>query len=237
MITLHTGKLGVGKTYSATLEVWKQINAGHDCYVNWHIDFTKFYLHRGKSLLGKLIWLWNKVTFGNEKIGKVYYWETMEQLYAIKNGELFFDEAHTEINARNWNKIPPDFVKKLTQSRHFGLNMHFISQHSGQVDVVVKRIANDMFIHKKFGRIMYYAVFDGEKIGRLEDSAWAENTKSDGFGIHIFNKRLAQSYDTTALSKVKSKYPEYNEAPMWDAEKVLRPKPESERTRSFFDHV
>ena len=233
MITLHTGKLGVGKSYSATLDVWKKINEGIDCYVNWKIDFTEFYLYRQKSLIGLLLKFWKKATFGNEKIGKVYFWKEMDELYTIRNGELYFDEAHSELNSREWANVPPFFIRKLTQSRKYKLNMHFITQHSGQVDVIVRRIANDLVVHSKFSRLMFWKEFDGEKIEALANPL-APKPSSSGFGFHWFTVRFAKSYDTFALFE---EFEAYKEKPMWDAEKVLRLKPESERTRSFFDHV
>jgi hypothetical protein len=233
MITLHTGKLGVGKSYSATLDVWKKINDGIDCYVNWKIDFTEFYLYRQKSLLGQIIKFWKKVTFGNEKMGKVYFWKDFKELYTIRNGELYFDEAHTKLNAREWQNMPEHFVRKLTQSRKYHLNMHFITQHSGQVDVIVRRIANDLILHTKFSRFMFWREYDGEAIEVLANPM-APKPKSAGFGFHIFSKKFAKSYDTFAMF---DEFDPYIPVLMWDADKVLRQKPESERTRSFFDHV
>jgi hypothetical protein len=233
MITLHTGKLGVGKSYSATRDVWKQINAGKDCYVNWKINFTDFFLHRQKSFLGKLVKLWSKFTFGNERIGKVYYWKDLNDLYGIRNGELYFDEAHSRLNSRKWESIPEEFVRKITQSRKYGLNMHFITQHQGQVDVIVRRIANDIVVHKKFGKLMMWKGYDGENIEILSNPNMPQ-PKSQGFGFFLFSKRFAQSYDTFALFE---EFEPYRNEPMWDADKVLRQKPESESARSFFDHV
>ena len=136
MITLHTGKLGVGKSYWATREVWKLIHKGKDCYVNWKIDFTDFYKRKRRNPFYR---------FSNPyfKLGRVYYWETLDDLARLRNGEVFFDEAHMSIDARDFAKLPKSFKTKLTQSRKYGLNLHFISQHSQQIDVVVRRLANE----------------------------------------------------------------------------------------------
>jgi hypothetical protein len=52
MITLRCGKLGQGKSYSATRDVWNTINNGFDAYVNWKIDFTAFYLRETSGWRG-----------------------------------------------------------------------------------------------------------------------------------------------------------------------------------------
>lgn len=73
MISLYVGKLGAGKSYSATKQVWKLIHQGKNCYVNWQIDFTKYFEKKRKSLWYRL---WNPIRV----IGKIYYWETLEDL-------------------------------------------------------------------------------------------------------------------------------------------------------------
>ena len=216
MITLHTGKLGVGKSYTATVNVWKKINEGIDCYVNWRIDFTDYYLHRKRSIFGLIRKVWNKLTFGNEKMGKVYFWKDLTDLYGIQNGELYFDEAHAKLNSRDWQKIPEEFVRKITQSRKYGLNMHFITQHQGQVDIIVRRIANDIVIHRKVWLLMLWKEWDGEAIEILSNPSMPQ-PKSQGFGFHIFSKRFAKSYNTFELFEA---FEPYKERPMWDADKV-----------------
>src|SRR6185436_3521534 len=96
--------------------------------------------------------LWNPL----RNLGKVYYWSSMEDLYKLRNGEVFFDEAHMAIDARDFAKLPKDFKTKLTQSRKYGLNLHFISQHSQQIDVAVRRLANEYVQHTKFFRIFWW---------------------------------------------------------------------------------
>lgn len=211
MITLHTGKLGVGKSYWATRDVWKKILKGQDCYVNWKIDFTDYWKYRTTSYRGVLWALWIKLTFGNEKFGKVYYWETLDDLYTLRNGEVYFDEAHMAVDARDFSKLPKNFKTKLTQSRKYGLNLHFISQHQGQIDITIRRLANDIVIHKKLWKFFSWREYTGEAIEILSNPALPV-PKSQGFGGYFFSKRLAKSYDTFALF---DKFGEFHGIPMW----------------------
>lgn len=213
MITLHAGKLGSGKTYWATRMVWKLINQGIDCYVNWHIDFTAYYERERQGWRGFLWYWWNRLTFGNLKIGKVYYWETMEELYGISQGELFYDEAHTDLNSRSWAKLPKEFVSKLTLSRHYRLNMHFVSQHQGQVDVLVRRLANTFTRHFKFWFIFSWKEWDGEAIEVLMNPAIPKPKPNfGGWGFYFYDKLLARCYDSYV--RPGSSFV-YAKAPMW----------------------
>ncbi|MFA6376663.1 MAG: zonular occludens toxin domain-containing protein [Candidatus Paceibacterota bacterium] len=218
MITLHAGKLGQGKSYWATREVWKTINRGIDCYVNWRIDFDAYFARERRGWRGFLWKWWNRLTFGNEKIGKVYYWENFDDLYKIRQGELFFDEAHQELNSRKWADIPKEFVKKLTLSRHYHLNMHFISQHQGQVDVIVRRLANYFTRHYKFWFLFIWKEWDGEAIEILANPAMPK-PKSMGFGVHLFDKVLAGCYNSFWLPGEKE---EYKQAPMWSEDSFIQ---------------
>lgn len=214
MITIHYGKLGAGKSYSATCEVWKMIHKGRDCYVNWKINFTDYYLKKRKSFWYRL---WNPVF----RIGNVYYWETLEELYKLRNGEVFFDEAHMSIDARDFAKLPPKFKRKLTQSRKYGLNLHFISQHTGQIDIAVRRLANDCVEHKKFWRLFYWKEYDGEQIEKIIESNPDRKPKSIGLGWYWFRKSFAKSYNTFALF---DEFDAYSGQAMWSPLKVLEQK-------------
>lgn len=211
MITLHTGKLGVGKSYWATKDVWKKIVQGKDCYVNWRIDYTDYYTYRTTSWRGFLWALWIKCTFANTKFGKVYYWETLDDLYTIRNGEVYFDEAHMAVDARDFARLPKAFKTKLTQSRKYGLNLHFITQHQGQIDIAIRRLANSIVQHKKSWKLFYWKEWDGEAIEILMNPGLPQ-PKSQGFGFYLFNIKLAKSYNTFALF---DEFKQYTGKPMW----------------------
>lgn len=219
MITLHVGKLGAGKSYWATRQIWKDINNGKDVYANWKIDFDDLLKRKMKGWRA-LLWrlqLWLKLIWTAEKIklGKVYYWETLDDLYKLKNGEVYFDEAHMAINARDFKNLPKNFATKLTQSRKYGLNLHFISQHSSQVDISVRRLANSIVKHYKLGLFHYWKEYDGEAIEVLANPEMMaiSQPKSQGMSVYMFNKNIAKSYDTMALF---DPFDDYVADPMWD---------------------
>lgn len=218
MISLYVGKLGAGKSYSATKQVWKLIHQGKNCYVNWQIDFTKYFEKKRKSLWYRL---WNPIRV----IGKIYYWETLEDLYTLKNGEVFFDESHMAIDARDFKSLPKNFKTKLTQSRKYGLNLHFISQHQGQVDVYVKRLCNEIVVRSGFWRFFLWRSYDSKYMDTLDNPAYPP-AKSNGFGFYWFSKKFAGSYNTMELF---APIPEKITDPMWDAQKIVLEQQEARR--------
>jgi hypothetical protein len=215
MITLITGKLGGGKSYKATRDIWRHIVQGRDVYANWSINFDDYFHHRTTGWRGVLWLIWIKVTFANEKFGKVYYWDTLDQLYTLRNGEVYMDEAHMSVNARDFSSLPPKFRTKLTQSRKYGLNLYFITQHSAQIDVSIRRLSNAMQkVRNIFSKLFIWKEWDGEFIDVLANPEMMaiKTPKSQAQGLFIFNKHLANAYNTMQLF---DPFDPYDEKPMW----------------------
>jgi len=145
-------------------------------------------------------------------MGKVYYWKNLEDIYGISNGEIYMDEAHRFLNARRWEKIPDEFIKKMSQSRKYGCNLHFITQHQNMVDINVRRLCNEVIIYKKFWRLFYYHAYDGGEIEQLENPLRSPKTTS--FKMRWFNLNFAKCYDTFKI--FGEKFPETGFIIMFD---------------------
>lgn len=193
MITLDFGKLGSGKSASATWEVWKTILQGRDCYVNWKIDFTKYFEHKLKSPWWRL---WNPT----KALGKIYYFDKLKDLEGISDGEIFYDEASIDLDARDYKNTPKEFRRKLAQSRKYHLNLHFIVQYPGQIDNTVRNLCNTFVVHKKFMKVFFWKEYDGEALEAYQNmDPLKTQPKSIGTGFNILGKRFLDSYNTFAL--------------------------------------
>jgi hypothetical protein len=214
-VTIRGGKLGCGKTAGATWDVWREINKGINCFVNWHIDFSPLYKLERTGWRGRMWRVWLKMTLQKEKMGKVYYFEDLEGLYDLRQGHAFYDEAHQDISAREYVKLPKQFIKKLTLSRHYRLNLDFITQHTGQLDCYPKRIANYFQKFFKFWFIYCWKEWDGDAIEILANPA-LPRPKSIAWGFHIYPKILWKCYDSFVLPDEKE---QFKLEPMWSVDK------------------
>jgi hypothetical protein len=212
MIVLHTGKLGVGKSYWATREVWSSLENGIDCYVNWDIDFTDYYLRYRKSIRFFLRRLWCWYTSSTPYFGRLYRWETFDDLYSLRRGICFFDEAHTMVSSLDWDKLPKDFVRKISQSRKHKLDMHFITQHSAQVVPTVRRLCNCEMRHYRFLFLHYWLLFDGDQIEKMMSGTAQNSPRSIQKGFYFLNKRLANCYNSWVDF---GEWPESKLTPVW----------------------
>jgi hypothetical protein len=220
MIILHVGKIGVGKSYACTKEIWQNVLSGKDSYIDWEVDFTEQMKSHRKGLIFFWKFIIRKFTLSKEpRLGRVFFYQDLEDIYGISRGEIYMDEAHRFLSARKWETIPPNFIKKMSQSRKYATNLHFITQHQNMIDVNIRRLCNEIVIYKKFGYLMYYNSYDGAYIDQLDKDP-ALKPKSSGFRLYWFSKAFAKSYDTYKI--FGDKFEPYRKDPLWSYEKYLK---------------
>lgn len=104
MFTILTGPTGSGKTQYAVrklvLPAWLK---GTTIYTNIELNFEKY----------KRFWL-----FKPKKVGKIYRFEAIEDIYHVENALIFFDDAGKVFNSKRWKEISLEFADKLQTSRH-----------------------------------------------------------------------------------------------------------------------
>lgn len=104
MFTIVTGSTGSGKTQWAVRKlVLPQWLKGQDIYTNIELDFSKY----------RYFWIWKP-----KKVGKIFHFESIEDIYHIENALIFFDDAGKVFNSKRWKEISLEFADKLQTSRH-----------------------------------------------------------------------------------------------------------------------
>lgn len=71
------------------------------------------------------------------------------------NSYLFVDEAGIEYNNRNYKSFPPGLIKWLKLHRHYGVNVDFVSQSWEDMDVTIRRLADELWYVKRVGPLTY----------------------------------------------------------------------------------
>lgn len=74
-----------------------------------------------------------------EDIGKVM----------IQDGKMIIDEAGVEFNNRNYKNFPPDAIKFFKYHRHYGVSVDVFSQSFEDMDVTLRRLAQNFFVVKR----------------------------------------------------------------------------------------
>jgi len=232
MITLHVGKLGVGKSANTTFEVLQHLQAGRDVAVNWNIDPDPYFQKLFKSWKYKIIVAFNfYVRKKTLKIGKLYKYgfdndgnllpqdEILNEFCAIENMEIYFDEAQIILNSREYAKIPISFLLAISSSRHYHNNCHFITQDPGMVDLNIRRLINELIVYKRVGIFSYYNVYDGDVIQKWETSTGLPPSGLFNFHFRFLTKKIFDCYNS--YWKFKAVTP-FAKEPVWTINKTLQ---------------
>lgn len=171
MITAVVGKPGSGKSMYLVGLARSEMKAGRDVYSNIVIDENKF------KLKGK-------------KIGKLFYYQTLEQLTYVKDGTVLLDEVGAYLDSRQYTNFPTDVRIKFQQHRKDGLNMFYSVQSYGRADLIIRQLTNDILVCKNlWGLFFTLTRYDADEYEE-------EKPKMLGFKFFIPNRKVFKAYDT-----------------------------------------
>ena len=80
--------------------------------------------------------------YANYKIPGAKYFSRLEDIFAVRNGVIIVDEINLVCPSRWWNKFPPQLAYFWSQTRKFGLDIYWTSQHWDRVDKIIREISN-----------------------------------------------------------------------------------------------
>lgn len=181
MINICTGKPGQGKTAYLVFLAWKFLQQGRDIYSNFYINFD--------LLIDKL------PDHKKKKLGKIIFWDTLDELINIRGGQILIDECQIYFNSRGWKNLPPRLQYKFQQHRkHRGLTGQSLDiwgavQNVKRIDTVVRELVNSIHQCKRVGKLVMVREYDIEEI---------DNVKKVCYGRKYFwiGKKITSSYDT-----------------------------------------
>jgi len=67
----------------------------------------------------------------------------------IENGKMIIDEAGIEFNNRNYKSLPQSAIQFFKYHRHYGVSVDVFSQSHEDMDVTLRRLAQNFFVVKK----------------------------------------------------------------------------------------
>jgi len=140
-IVLHTGRPGTGKTYNLTRDVLKALDRGRIVYSNYRIFW--------EGAEGK-IWNWKKFKFDKVIYPKsnLRYWNKLSDLFEVEEGIIVMDEAHIYMRSRNWEKLPEEMERKLSQHRKDGLHIWGTVQAVQRIDVIFRELVDYWYVYE-----------------------------------------------------------------------------------------
>lgn len=134
---LFHGNVGTGKTFLATGMVLEGLPYRTQA-VNWDMAVPDVPLIdlRGVGYKKELV--------DPERPCLIRY-DDLDEVYGLEDADIWHDEAQNTTGARDWESMPKKIRRWLSEHRHYGLNLIFLTQHYKFVDVYFRRLADHVF--------------------------------------------------------------------------------------------
>lgn len=145
VLNIYFGVPGSGKTtFAAYLAKQSLKTSKLVTYAQKHDNrFCRWFLARGWGRRAVPVW-------SNVPITGTYVLDAKSDLgiHHIENGKLIIDEAGIEFNNRNYKAFPPEAIYFFKYHRHYKMSIDVFSQSHEDMDVTLRRLAQNCFIVK-----------------------------------------------------------------------------------------
>lgn len=205
-IELYTGFVGSGKSYAA-VKIGTQI-ADAPLGKRWVV--ANFPIKPKENVISKVFfkkkkqksrWIYKK----NEHLTPRFLIDkSIEMGWNKQEGSclVIFDEAGIPFNARSWNKSDRmEWIEFLSQSRKFGYDFIFITQHRDMIDKQIRNLCEYEVQHKKLNNMHVFRILSVFKITLFAGiSFWNGMKKERGsLRLYFYRKSVADRYDTLRI--------------------------------------
>ncbi len=199
MITLIEGQTGAGKTFLSVKLLYKAWKKGENIYSNHQLNFDN-----------------------NDRIKR---WHNLDELYSLKNGIIFIDDAVKLLDAHRWHSLPSSFKEKIAGHRHDNLDIITNIQDFYQINVDIRRNVHRLITVKSIFRsnnndrklpilqIIKATTFTRSADYQNEKSKWISISRPKYYFISkLFTRKLYHTFDNIYLNKFICKL-EYEKKP------------------------
>lgn len=163
------GRPGAGKTYAAIKMALERLQGGVDVVSNFHIDTT------GLKITGK----WSG-------------FQGWEQIAELRDCVVIIDEAHLYASSHAHINFPMIARWAMSQCRHNGLDVYWISQHEDRVNKTLRAITGLIGVCENWfgGRYFRVTYYEPENLRKPKKHLYKATYK--------FDINIAKRYDTRA---------------------------------------
>lgn len=144
VVRIYFGVPGSGKTtFAAHLaKQCARVSLLERIHLKWPNKVTKFLSRKSKKVID---------VYSNVPILGTYKLEPLRDLgtYQVCNGKIILDEAAIEFNNRKTKEMPQHVIKFFKLHRHYGTSIDVFSQSFDDMDITLRRLAQDYFLVKK----------------------------------------------------------------------------------------
>jgi len=152
-ITQRYGRIGHGKTYGGTADVYDELKRGHVVYINWKMKYHGFDQRDSwVYVLGSILFPWRN---------KLYYFPPenlkylpidehfMDTFQKLTDCSVYLDEGHVIFDSYEMAKMSMQKRVAVLHTRHFNRSIHIISQRPTAIHVMMRANVNRFYKYEK----------------------------------------------------------------------------------------
>lgn len=204
MISQYYGRIGSGKTYSATSDVLDLLRQGKVVYANWDIHYEGY--DQRKSLpyiIRSILFPWIKTFyfFPKENLKKIDVDRNFHEKFAtLTDCHVFLDEGHVVFDSYEMARLSIEKRKSILHTRHFDRSIHIISQRPTAIHVAMRANVNVFYKCECRFQIGPFIMFKrSEYQDMLNENVDEDPEKIISVKHYLGKKRVFEAYSTKYL--------------------------------------
>lgn len=197
-VNFYYGRIGNGKTYSATADILELLRKGRVVYCNWIIDFSGFderehfiYALARFLLFKKRFYKFNKENLRYFSPDDV----DIKFLGGLTDCEVFIDEGQWIFDSYKGTDFSVEKRKLILHTRHFNRSLNIISQRTQALHVTARGQVNRFFKCEK--KLTWpFLVFKRTEFQDMKENDVDEEADPISTKTYIANKKVLNAYNS-----------------------------------------
>jgi hypothetical protein len=197
-VNFYYGRIGNGKTYSATADILDLLKKGRVVYCNWHIDFNGFDQRRSKIHAFFHFLFFRRIFYYFPKENLHYFSPDnvdIKFLGKLTDCEIFIDEGQWIFDSYKGTDFSVEKRKLILHTRHFNRSLNIISQRTQALHVTARGQVNRFFKCEK-KMTWPLLVFKRTEFQDMKENDVDEEAEPISVKTYIAKKEVLDAYNS-----------------------------------------
>jgi len=217
-INMYYGKIGNGKTYSATADILELLKQGKVVYANWHMVVSDFDDRESLMMIVMNTLLFRKRFYKIPCAENLHYFDPetfestgalVEWLSGLNDCHIFFDEGQDMFDSYEGTRFSKAKRRLILHTRHYHRTLNIISQRPTAIQVSARGNVNRFYKCVKLSQWPWprFARYEfQDMVGETVD----ENAEPVSIKRYWASKTVFGAYNTDYLAQGIAKSQEVN---------------------------
>jgi len=201
-VNMYYGRIGSGKTYSATADILDLLSQGRVVYCNWHINYEGF---DERNSFRHLFWkhLFFQKRFFYFPKENLHYFDPdsvdVNFLSSLNDCDIFVDEGQWIFDSYEGKEFSKEKRRLILHTRHLNRSINIISQRTQAIQISARGQVNRFYrcsVKMRWPFLIFrreeFQDMEANDVDESEDSLVSTKT-------YFANKKVLAAYDTKYL--------------------------------------